>query len=314
MMDEKKCDKDQFWEYLDFHHKIHNSYFNFHQFVQAIERNSNQEIEETPAYRLLVTMLSDDKKRFKEHLDKGTRLYRGRLVDVINDIQKFDVDGNTLFGLNEYESKEPPLHTSKGGRSNIAGASYLYVSKDKYTAISECKPLKEGFVSVAEFQTGREMTFFNLCDNDRVDELKEVEEKEYYLVSRLIELLMRAFYSAVYDSETGYKVSQYITELVRKFGYDGIAYRSHITNGKNYTIFNCCCSNIRFVTSALVQVIAQRIDVVALNDGRTVENPNEMPTISAEQISQYKGYLMEKISEIKNKPDENVPDKVLQET
>lgn len=292
---ENKNTINHFWEYIDLHNKTNNSHYNFNRFVEAIERNDNQGIEETKAYRLLVAMLSEDKRRFKEQIPVGTKLYRGRIVDIVNDIQKFSTNGVSLYGLNKYESKEPPLHTSKNGRSNIAGASYLYVAKDKYTAISECKPLRSSFVSVAEFQITKELKIFNLCDNDKTDELRGIEEQEYYLVTRLVELIMRAFYCSVYDIDTGYKVSQYVTELVRKFGYDGIAYRSFITNGKNYTIFNCCESNIEFINSEIVQISTQKIEVISMNDGSPITNPNELHGISEKQIEDFRQYIIEKI-------------------
>lgn len=256
-----------------------NSHFNYNRFVEAIIKNDNQSIESTKTYELLVSMLSDDKLKFKETLNTDNILYRARIIDI-NNINKFSVVDGVLFGLNKYESKEPPVNKAAEGRNNIAGASYLYLANDQYTAVSECKPFRENFVSVAKFKPKRELKIFNFCDNDTVDELKDIQDNNFYMVSTLVETIMRTFYSSICNNEIGYKVSQYISDLVRKFGYDGMAYKSFISNGKNYTIFNCAETNIEFVESEIVKVVAQHIDIISLNSCAQIQNPNKfnLPT------------------------------------
>lgn len=295
-------DMNQVYNIIDNYCKKNNANFNYNRFVDAVIKNDNKEIEKTKVYELLIGMLSDNKKRFKEIIPVDTCLFRSRITDAVKDVDKFNTDGENLFGLDKFESKEPPLHISKNGRSNLAGTSYLYVSKDKYTAISECKPLRESYLSVAEFNTVKELKIFNLSDDDLLDELKSYEE-EYYSVKHLVELVMRTFYCSVYDIDFGYKVSQYITELVRKHGYDGIAYRSFITNGKNYTIFNCCESNISFVNSEIVQVLAQHLDVVSLNDGKNISNPNTFHLPPEKQIIDFKNFLVDSVKMFKKHED-----------
>ena len=280
---------------VDDKYQYNNSNKLFELFVQAILKNENKTIEETVVYSLLLEMLAESKTKFKEVIPSDFRLYRGRRIDVF-DLEKFSTDGENIQGLDKYESKEPPLHTSKDGRSNIAGASYLYVSQDKYTSVAECKPLRESFVSVAEFRTLKKLKVFNLCNDDEISELDKFRHQDYS-VKKIIELLMCTFYSSVYNAEKGYKVSQYITELVRKHGYDGIAYRSFISNGKNYAIFNCCDSNIEFINSEIMQVLAQQLDIVAINDGEKVKNPNAYQFPTKNDILNFKSYLH---GEIKN--------------
>lgn len=259
-----------FLKICDIQSRTNNAYFNYNRFVEAIIKNDNQTIEETKTYKLLIDMLSKDKKRFKENLSANSKLYRARIIDI-TDINKLSVVGDKLFGLNKYESKEPPLNKANEGRNNIAGASYLYLAKDPYTAVAECKPFRSSYLSVALFNTKQTLNIFNFCDNDNVDELQEIQKSEYYMVSKLVEIVMRTFYSAVYNDKIGYRVSQYISDLVRKFGYDGMAYKSFISNGKNYTIFNCADTNIEFVESEIVQIIAQYIDIMSLNNGEIVK-------------------------------------------
>lgn len=284
----------QLFDTINYKYKQNNSYFNYNEFAKQIEENDNKKIEESEVYILLANMLSEEKTKFKETLSIDTSLYRGRIVDITR-IEKFSVSGNRLNGLDKFESKEPPLHTAMNGRSNIAGASYLYVATDKYTAVAECKPLRESFLSVEEFKTTKELKIFNLCDNDSLYELKELQDNKKYLVKTLVELIMRAFYNSVYEIDSGYKISQYISELVRKHGYDGIAYKSFISNGKNYAIFNCCEANIKFIESEIVQVVAQHIDIVSLNDGDCITNPNNYHLPTKKQLQRFKDILIDRI-------------------
>ena len=284
----------QLFDTINYKYKQNNSYFNYNEFAKQIEENDNKKIEESEVYILLSNMLSEEKTKFKETLSMDTSLYRSRIVDITC-IENFSISGNKLNGLDKFESKEPPLHTAMNGRSNIAGASYLYVATDKYTAVAECKPLRESFLSVAEFKTTKELKIFNLCDNDTLDELKELQDSKKYLVKTLVELIMRAFYNSVYEIDSGYKISQYISELVRKHGYDGIAYKSFISNGKNYAIFNCCEANIKFIESEIVQVVAQHIDIVSLNDGERITNPNKYRLPTIKQYQRYKDTLIDRI-------------------
>ena len=281
----------QLFNTLDYEYKAHNSSFYFNRFVKAIEKNNNKAIESTKVYELLEFMLSDNTTHFKEHVLVGTPLFRGRVINI-NEKHKLSTNGNLLQGLDQFESKEPPLHISKDGRNNIAGASYLYLSKDKYTAVSECKPLRDSFISVAQFKIEKELNIFNMCDNDSLEEFGKFQEDKNYLVKYLVEYVMRAFYNAVYDIDNGYKVTQYITELVRKHGYDGIAYKSYISNGKNYTIFNCCESNVKFENSEVVWVTAQHIDIYAMNDGAKITNPNKKQLPTKEHICEIKDILV----------------------
>ena len=284
----------QLFDAISHKYKQNNSHLNYDEFAKLIEENNNKKIEESEIYILLENMLSEEKTKFKETLSMDTSLYRSRIVDITC-IEKFSISGNRLNGLDKFESKEPPLHTAMNGRSNIAGASYLYVATDKYTAVAECKPLRGSFLSVAEFKTTKELKIFNLCDNYSLGELKELQDSKNYSVKTLVELIMRAFYNSVYDIDSGYKISQYISELVRKHGYDGIAYKSFISNGKNYAIFNCCEANIKFIESEIVQVVAQHIDIVSLNDGDCITNPNNYHLPTKKQLQRFKDILIDRI-------------------
>ena len=65
-------------------------------------------------------------------------------------------------------------------------------------------------------------------------------------------------------------MSQYISDFIRKYGYDGICYRSSMTFNKNYTIFNCGENNIEFVESELIVNYGMTFDLHKVNDASKV--------------------------------------------
>jgi hypothetical protein len=101
---------------------------------------------------------------------------------------------------------------------------------------------------------------------------------------------MQAFYSPVYDRE-GYAVTQYISDLVRKHGFDALGYRSYISQGKNYTVFNCCESNISFVSSEIVYVGQQLYDFRMINSGKKLKRPTASNPNFEERIRRIKNYI-----------------------
>jgi hypothetical protein len=281
------------YEYMDNFARRKNASFEYNNFVQAIKAKSNQAIENTKVYELLELLLSSKNCVCLETLPKGKHLFRGRRMNIdeclmLNKIQVDDDD--FIHGFDKYDSKEPPLTVPTSGRNNISGMSYLYLAAERYTACAEIKPIRGTEVSLATFKTNRALKAFNLSDNVNVKEYKDFGDKHYLSVPHLLTLIMQAFYSPVYDRE-GYAVTQYISDLVRKHGFDALGYRSYISQGKNYTVFNCCESNISFVSSEIVYVGQQLYDFRKINSGKKLKRPTASNPNFEERIRRIKNYI-----------------------
>ena len=134
----------------------------------------------------------------------------------------------------------PPRRFAKDGRLNPRGIPYLYLASDKNTAIAEVRPWINQFVTVGEFQVLKNL---NIVDTTKILKSSKVKIKNHleyndYLVWRNID---REFSKPVSteDDLLEYLPTQYLADLFKSAGYDGVKYNSSvIRKGYNLLIFN----------------------------------------------------------------------------
>lgn len=198
-----------------------------------------------------------EQQQFIKILPIGTVLYRAREIDIeeyskIGNGLNIKVENNTYIteGFNERNSIECPLGIGGDGRNNIAGASYLYMAEDASTACAEIKSTLRSLISLAEFEVKSEL---KIVDFSKDDKKFTFEQNDKYQISlgRFITLMMMQYCQPV-SKKDDYRVTQIISDYIRKMGYDGILYRSFFTMKDNYTIFNCHKSKIAYKNSRMV--------------------------------------------------------------
>lgn len=130
----------------------------------------------------------------------------------------------------------PPRGKAREGRINPKGISYLYLSNNIVTAVSETRPWLDQFVTVAHCEIRTDIKVVNtvskLSGSDAFPFLEKdatAEEKEnciWYFIDR-------AFSEPVMDSElcSDYVPTQYLAEALKNAGYDGIMYKSSLSHG-----------------------------------------------------------------------------------
>jgi hypothetical protein len=138
----------------------------------------------------------------------------------------------------------PPRRVASHGRANPAGIPYLYLGSKQQTAISEIRPHTGEMACVADFTTPdgiklidlrnpRQMVSpFLLADATDIAKLRA----DLPFLERLGDELTRPVLpqSAAID----YTPSQYLCEFIKKCGYDGVVYRSSVSDGINLALFN----------------------------------------------------------------------------
>lgn len=137
----------------------------------------------------------------------------------------------------------PPKDKATHGRANPVGIPYLYVASDVLTSISEIRPHTGEFVTVAEFKVTEEVRLADLrnprslitpfiCADD--EEIAALRGDIEFLV-RLGDELTRPVLpkSAAID----YIPSQYLCELIKKNGFDGVIYKSSVGEEINLALF-----------------------------------------------------------------------------
>lgn len=137
----------------------------------------------------------------------------------------------------------PPKEKATHGRANPVGIPYLYVASDVLTSISEIRPHTGEFVTVAEFRILEDVrladlrsprssiTPFICVDDEEIASLRG----DIDFLERLGEELTRPVLpkSAAID----YIPSQYLCELIKNNGFDGVVYNSSVGNEINLALF-----------------------------------------------------------------------------
>ena len=251
-------------------------------FYDALEKKNNNLIEETIVVKLLDYIIENEDNQFHITLEKGTSLFRAREINCPYYNTKYDIwkddNGNIKCnGYNEYESKEPPITIATEGRNNIIGMSYLYLAKDPYTACAEIKPNIRSMISLATFETKKDLRLINF--NDKEISLNFLKYFPYPFVSSVIleEILKEIYrmFSRTRKCEYDYLATQYIFDRIRKAGYDGINYYGSANYGTNYTIFNSHKMFIRFVKSDIIVSSGITYHFTNLETEEKVCKPNE---------------------------------------
>lgn len=249
-------------------------------FLSALTSKSNKIIENTKVIEILKRILAFDEINFRLEMPIGKELFRSRVInkeehwkEIFEDVpyEALDDPNIILHGFDCYSSKEPPLGISKDGRNSIGGMSYLYLAEDEYTACAEVRPTNMSMLSLATFRVMRPLTLINFAYDSDTASLRQNEKEKYYL-AKLITNIMQKFRTPV-DDESAYYPTQYLADFIRKYGYDGLCYRSSISNMLNYTIFNCCEANIKFINSKIIRCQTAIYDLYDLNHYQKISVP-----------------------------------------
>ncbi len=141
------------------------------------------------------------------------------------------------------EMGKPPKKISTAGRANPVGIPYLYTASNIKTAIAEIRPHKGDSITVAKFKRTEPLILadlrnprqsispFNLDENA----LNQVFIDLEYLC-HLGEELSKPILPR--DAHLEYLSSQYLCELIKHCGFDGVIYKSSVGDGDNYAIFS----------------------------------------------------------------------------
>ncbi|GAB3304444.1 hypothetical protein GCM10027564_04090 [Luteimonas notoginsengisoli] len=145
------------------------------------------------------------------------------------------------------EMGAPPAEIASDGRANPIGIRYLYLADDLDTAIAEVKPSKGALVSLATFRViaGRPLELIDLTDpwltispfRVSSSSIADVRASMSFLKALGEELSVP---TQPHRATRDYLASQYLCELIKVSGYDGVIYKSSLANGRNFAFFDVC--------------------------------------------------------------------------
>ena len=138
----------------------------------------------------------------------------------------------------------PPASCAKSNRMSPAGISMFYGSFEKETPIKEIQHYSEApLVYVGKFRTTRPLLIINLCSVPDADFWMPSGWQEYSFLNSFHQEISKPIRPDDVD-DIEYVPSQVFTEYLRYLCknsqgeyYDGIIYRSALTNNKNVVLF-----------------------------------------------------------------------------
>jgi hypothetical protein len=169
--------------------------------------------------------------------------------------------GDTPFDL--LQMGAPPKTMASFGRANPAGIPYLYLASTPETAVSEIRPHTGEEACVAEFETPDELRVvdlrspremvspFILPDATEIGRLRN----DLPFLERLGEEMTRPILPQA--AAIDYTPSQYVCEFIKSRGFDGVIYRSSVSDGINLALFDPA----RAIPKHLMQYQVRRVTV-----------------------------------------------------
>ncbi|MCR6652976.1 MAG: RES family NAD+ phosphorylase [Cellvibrionaceae bacterium] len=141
------------------------------------------------------------------------------------------------------QMRAPPKRRSSHGRANPAGIPYLYLGSLPDTAVAEIRPHAGEYACVANFtipeikaadlrNPRKRVSPFILDDASKIGQL----HADLPLLERLGEELTRPVQPT--GAAIDYIPSQYLCEFIKKCGFDGVVYRSSVSDGINLALFD----------------------------------------------------------------------------
>lgn len=170
----------------------------------------------------------------KRTIASGSTFFRARIGSEMNAKRQ-----EVPFSLKNMGA--PPIDKTRNGRANPVGIPYLYLATNRETSISEVRPWKEAKVSVAEVSIIEPVKIIDITNVppitspfENTDLRKAIENR--ILLSRLSYDLAKPINPNAGEYE--YIPTQYLSELIKHLGYEGIKYKSAMGDGCNLVLFN----------------------------------------------------------------------------
>lgn len=222
-----------------------NSWQSYWRFRTAVT-NSSRYIFDEETNQFLSAVLETCTSRQKL-ITKGAIFWRSQLGGSFR--QEYDDEGNELGDVpcpHPVERMKPLKFASSEGRANPKGIPYLYLATTKETAMSEARPWIGSEISVGQFKVKSELRIIDCSLNHFANPLYIDLERGFYEPSdeekekSVWAHIDRAFSEPVTQNENQahYVPTQIIAELFKKEGFDGIAYKSMLSDGHNVVLFD----------------------------------------------------------------------------
>lgn len=262
----------------------------FSDFKQNLKNKDYTKVYSSEVFKSITELYNDNNIIY---LEPETKLLRARIVRDINEIYQekngIHFENEILRGYDLYNSKEPAIGLSTEGRANSRYSSYFYCANDGPTAASEIKPNIGDYISLALFVVKRKLKLIELKHRDLFDG-KTKKECHFNIIGN--------HFSVPVSDSSEYFLTQFISDELRKYGIDGICYKSHFTHKNNYVIFNCSMDTIEFINSKIIQLRSQQLNFVDFSAEKMLST-KAIPDLDKDEIQREKNHIYGMIQSIK---------------
>jgi hypothetical protein len=175
-------------------------------------------------------------EKLSKEIKKGTVYSRARIgyKEVIKKQSFSEMKMKVAYSENELSS--PPIFKSTAGRANRQGVSYLYLASNNETAIGEVRPHPGHYVSIGQFESNEKLKVLDLRFINLIDYFQN--PKEFEIFKFLRDISEELSIPILPDEKENYLVTQFISDIIRQIGFDGILFKSSVSNGHNLVAFN----------------------------------------------------------------------------
>lgn len=171
-------------------------------------------------------------QNYEDEINTDKQFFRARFANELKSNEHGEI---VVENFTAEQLLAPPKHLTRDGRVNPAGIPYLYLAENGETAIAEIKPYLGARITVGKFRPKNKFKIVNLKKNlpSVVDIIASGKIEDY----NNLWVGIKMYFSVPFKpgETTKYIPTQYLAELFKNIGYDGLLYES-VQNRGNYNL------------------------------------------------------------------------------
>lgn len=174
-----------------------------------------------------------------ETVSAGSQWHRARMGAKRRAADFHEIGAPPQYFFEPHKDKAigaPPVGVATAGRVNRPGVSYLYLASNSETAAAEIRPHPGELVSVGMFEMNKDLRVVDLRTHDLTKLWRSDSQLE---MLEFIIAMEKIFATAAPPSNrSAYTLTQFLAEIFRRLGFDGVLFRSTVGDGDNLVAFN----------------------------------------------------------------------------
>lgn len=207
------------------------------QWMKDLSRRSQFEVAEE-----VIAKLRPLRKKIAAPVKKGESFYRARLG---YDFRGMPTLGDAFAPVQHYRPHtgknigSAPAKLCTPGRMNRGGVPFLYVASEPKTAVAEIRPHPGHFVSLGQFRCVKGIEVADVTSLNIEEYCASDAELDVFLFLRTLDgVFSRPLPPEMRDQ---YVLTQLIADVLWRLGFDGIRFRSSVSDGFNLALFDPSC-------------------------------------------------------------------------